>query len=520
MRKNFNLPSLRARLVGSTGPTYWRSLEELANTEEFQEFLQREFPQGAERWLDSLNRRNFLKLMAASLALGGLAACSPQSAEKILPYVTPPEEVVPGGEPLFFATAMQLGGIATGLLAESHSGRPTKIEGHPGHPASLGATNIFHQASILNLYDPDRSQITRNAGQVSTWQNFQQALTGHLEGQQGAGLRLLTGTITSPSLADRLQAVLDQFPQAQWHQYEPINRDNARRGAWLAFGEEANPVYRFDRAAVILALEADFLGANPAGVRYAHDFSQKRQVRADRAEMNRLYVVESTPSVTGSMADHRLPLRAGHIESFIRALALAVGLEVQPPPAADSLPQPWLEALAHDQGQGLVLVGESQPPIVHALAHAINERLGNTNQAVIYTDPPEANPVNQGESLQQLAADMAAGAVETLIMIDVNPAYEAPAELDFAGKLGQVGFTVHMGLYNDETAALCQWHLPASHSVGRRAGLRWHSHPDPAPHQAPIREQDPLRTAGRHAGPGQPGQLRDCAHLLDQPGHC
>jgi MoCo/4Fe-4S cofactor protein with predicted Tat translocation signal len=471
MRKNFNVPTLRKRLAGLNGQKYWRSLEELAETEEFQDFLKHEFPQGTDQWLNPLSRRNFLKLMGASLALGGLTACTAGLPEKIVPYVEPPEAVVPGGKPLFFATAMQLGGVALGVLVESHQGRPTKIEGNPGHPASLGATDTFAQASVLELYDPDRAQTITKDGTASNWATFTSELKGELEKQRasgGAGLRLLTETITSPTLASQLQAILTEFPQAKWHQYEPVNRDNARRGTLIALGEDVNPVYRFDQAEVVLSIDADFLASGPTGVRYARDFSQKRRVRADKAEMNRLYVLESTPSVTGAMADHHLPVRPSQMEGFVLALAAELGLDV---PTAEGdlndVPEAWISAVARDlqahQGSSLVLAGHNQSPLVHALIHAINDKLGNVGQTVVYTEPLEANPVDQAESLRELIEEMNAGAVDLLVIIEANPVYNAPADLNFAETLSKVNFRVRLGLYEDETSALCQWHIPARH---------------------------------------------------------
>ena len=473
MRKNFNVPALRKRLAGLNGQKYWRSLEELAETDEFQDFLKHEFPQGADQWLNPLSRRNFLKLMGASLALGGLTACTAGLPEKIVPYVEPPEAVVPGGKPLFFATAVQLGGVALGVLAESHEGRPTKIEGNPDHPASLGATDTFAQASVLELYDPDRAQTITKDGTASNWATFTAELKGELEKQRasgGAGLRLLTETITSPTLTGQLQAILAEFPQAKWHQYEPVNRDNARRGALIAFGEDVNPVYRFDQTEVVLSLDADFLASGPTGVRYARDFSQKRRVRADKAEMNRMYVVESTPSVTGAMADHHLPVRPSQMEGFVLALAAELGLDVAA--AEDDLsdvPEAWISAVARDlqahQGSSLVLAGHNQSPLVHALVHAINDKLGNVGQTVLYTEPLEANPVDQTESLRELVEGMNAGAVDLLVIIEANPVYNAPVDFDFAEALPKVNFRVRLGLYEDETSALCQWRIPARHCL-------------------------------------------------------
>ncbi len=253
-QQQLDLAAVRARLAQQSGRQYWRSLEELAETEEFGEFLHREFPRQAAGWLGPITRREFFKVMGASLALAGLTACSPDQAEKIVPYVEKPEEIVPG-KPLFFATAMPMCGSAIGLLAESHMGRPVKVEGNPQHPASLGATDVFAQASVLSLYDPDRSQAVLNLAQISTWDNFVAAISaqlGQLRGTGGAGLRILTETITSPSLAAQINALLGEFPAARWHQYEAAGLDNLGRGARLAFGQDVTTVYQFDRAARIL----------------------------------------------------------------------------------------------------------------------------------------------------------------------------------------------------------------------------------------------------------------------------
>jgi molybdopterin-containing oxidoreductase family iron-sulfur binding subunit len=279
-KDRLDLAAIRARLDAVHGQEYWRSLDELAETKDFQELLHREFPQQASIWMDPIGRRQFLHLMAASLALAGLGACTRQPDEKIVPYVRAPEDIVPG-IPLFFATAVTLGGIASGVLVESHMGRPTKIEGNPKHPASLGATNAFAQASVLTLYDPDRSKVVSQVGRISTWDAFLQTLNTKLSAQrarQGAGLRILTETVTSPTLAHQLQALLAKFPSAKWHQYEPISRDAARAGARLAFGKEVETQYDFDKADLILALDADFLSSGPGSLRYAREFAAKRRV--------------------------------------------------------------------------------------------------------------------------------------------------------------------------------------------------------------------------------------------------
>ncbi|MGQ9791115.1 MAG: TAT-variant-translocated molybdopterin oxidoreductase [Armatimonadota bacterium] len=494
-RQPLNLDEIRKRLSQAKGQQYWRSLEELADSEEFQHILEKEFPRPSSPLGAFLHRRQFLKLMGASLALAGLTSCRPLSMRKIVPQVQQPEEVIPG-KPLYFASAFSIGGYGRGVLVESHEGRPTKIEGNAKHPASpgamgvvslqvsaqlnpdgtpkhLGATDAFTQASILTLYDPDRSQSPMYQGQLSAWTDFNTALTAEMAKQaavRGAGLRILTENVTSPTLAALIQELLKKFPQAKWHQYEPLHNDNALEGAKIAFGEPVNMIYRFDRADVILSLDADFLYGAPASVRYAHDYATRRRVRTGTTEMNRLYVVESTPSVTGSVADHRLPLRPSQIQAFALALARALGVPV-PAPKLPAEQQKWVDAIARDlqahRSRSVVTVGESQPPAIHALVHTINHALGNVGQTVIYTAPVEAQPVNHTESLHELVQDMTAGKVEALIILGSNPAYNAPVDMEFARVLKELtqrnGFTVHLSLYEDETSALCQWHIPESH---------------------------------------------------------
>src|SRR5580704_15316969 len=296
------------------GPEYWRSLEELAGSPAFQEALHREFPKDASEWVDSVSRRGFLKVMGASMALAGMTGCVRLPLEPIVPYVRQPEDVIPG-RPQFYATAMTLGGYASPLLVESHLGRPTKIEGNDNHPASLGGTDIFAQAHILGMYDPDRSQSVVSMGDQRSWQSFLTAIRGPLTAQkalQGAGIRILTPTISSPTLADQLRGFLKIYPQAKWHVYEPVNRDNVLEGAKLAFGQPVETRYDFEKADVIVSLDADFLYAGfPGNVRYIRDFAKRRNPDGN---MNRLYVIESTPTTTGAKADHRRPSRACEIE--------------------------------------------------------------------------------------------------------------------------------------------------------------------------------------------------------------
>lgn len=467
--------------VDSEGRRYWRSLEEYLDTPEFQEMLYREFPEQASEWTNPVTRRRFLTLMGASLALMGLNGCSTQPAprEKIMPYVRQPEDIVPG-KPLYFATAMPLAGVLTGVLVESHEGRPTKIEGNPGHPASLGSSDLLTQASILGLYDPDRSQTVTYRGRPRAWNEMQSELRRNLDklkSKDGEGLCILTGNVTSPSLAAQLKGLLgeDQFPKAKWFQYEPLGRSNALEGSKLAFGEYASTNYDFSKADVVLSLDADFLLSGPGTLRYTRDYSDRRRVRTketkrEELKMNRLYTVECGLSNTGGVADHRLALRASQIESFAQALAIELQVPDAPKSESERLPEEakrWLKPLANDlrehAGKCLVLTGDSQPASLHALVHAINHTLKNVGKTVRYTDPIDAVPVDHNRQIEELVKDMAERRVKMLVVLGVNPVYTAPVDLQFADHLKNVPLRMHLGLYQDETAALCDWHIPETH---------------------------------------------------------
>lgn len=490
----FNLASLRARLAKSGNPQYWRSLDELADTEDFQRYAQSEFPEEASDYAEPVSRRELLRLMGASLALAGLSGCAHQgepvgkivpysgpAKKKIVPYVRAPEELIPG-KPLYYATAMPLDGFAKGVVVTSHMGRPTKAEGNEGHPASLGATDVFAQGEILTFWDPDRSQVATHNGRISSWVTFRAAMNAAREEQHldnGAGFRILTGTVTSPALASQIRELLTEFPAARWHQYDPICRDNLLAGARLAYGEDLNTIYRFEKADVVLSLESDFLGMGPGSLRYTRDFISRRQVKQGQASMNRLYVAESTPSVTGTMADHRLRLHSTDIEDFARYIAQRLGVQqVQASPSADELgldaklTEELVRDLQQHRGTSVVTAGEAQPPIVHALAHAMNNILENEGSTVIHTEPVEAEPAGSMQSLRKLADDMKAGRVNLLVIIGCNPVYTAPRDLRFAEYLSKVKLRVHLGLYEDETAELCHWHLPEAHFLESWSDVR------------------------------------------------
>jgi MoCo/4Fe-4S cofactor protein with predicted Tat translocation signal len=510
-----DLDKIRARLESAQGPLYWKSLEELAETKEFQAFLDDELADRTPNWLDADHRRNFLKLAAASLAFAGITACTKQPKEVIVPYVRQPEEFIPG-VPLYYATAMQMGGVGTGLLATSYLGRPTKIEGNPDHPGSLGASDYFHQASILTMYDPDRAQAVTRKGLIDSWVAFQGEVESRRESARlnGDGLRILTETVTSPTLTAGINAVLKDLPGAKWHQYEVGGRHGAHKGAMLAFGRPVNTIYDFSQAEVIVSIDADFLACGPGNLRHARQFADKRRVQSNvmhtpqpkedwqegyqdgpsaprvnqsaayatenrgpvvlpaqvQAEgkspeetvMNRLYVVEPSPSPTASMADHHFVLPAGEIEAWAADLAAALGLGGQSSGKNKEIAAIAKDLQAH-KGTCLVVAGDYQTPAVHALAHAMNQALGNVGKTVSYADSIEGNPTDQQDSLRQLVADMNAGKVESLFILGGNPVYSAPADLDFAAALKKVAWKAYLGLYTDETAMQCFWNIPEAH---------------------------------------------------------
>lgn len=461
----------------SDSPRYWRSLEEFAAAPEFEDWLHREFPRGASEWGEDVQRRDFLRLMGASLALAGLGACTKQRIEKIVPYVNQPEQVVPG-KPLYFASATSLGGYGQGIVVTSNEGRPTKIEGNPDHPASLGATTIWAQADLLDLYDPDRTKVLTNGSMGATWGVFLERLNRGLAGQAGsggAGLRFLTQTTTSPTFAAQFQAIGKKFPAARWHQWDPLTRDAIREaGAGGVFGGEN--LYDFTKAKIVVALDSDFLYLHPAALRHTRDFAAARRVeRAKGATMSRFYAAEPTPTITGSNADHRLPVAAHSIPALAAALAALVGAGgagADVPAAANE----WVWAAAQDlrahAGASILIAGETQPAAVHALVAEINASLGNVGATITERAPVETSPVRQTDSLRALIQEMRRGIVELLVILGGNPVYNAPVDLDFAGALRKVKLRVHQSLHVNETSQLCDWQIPATHFLESWSDLR------------------------------------------------
>ena len=468
--------AIKSRLAGSEGRLYWRSLGELSDSDQFRDYLHREFPEQASQWNDPKGRREFLKLMSASLALAGVSACTKQPTEKIIPYVRQPENLVPG-RPLFFATAIPFGGVAAPVLVESHEGHPTKIEGNPQHPASLGATDIFAQAAILSLYDPDRSQTVSYRSEVRSWGAFLSAITGSLGAQkakQGAGLRFLSETITSPTVGEQITLIQRSFPQAKWHQWDPVPHDGARAAAAQGAGSASDAIYHFDKADVIVTLDADFLSSGPASVRYSRDFAERRRAGVDvehgstgeagAAAMSRLYAIESTPTLTGAKADHRLALRASEIETAARSLSGTAAVTFSNASAQKFLAAVVKDLQAH-RGRSLVIAGEYQPAAVHHLAHQLNQSLGNVGTTITYAPTMEVGSMDQTASLRDLATAMDAGQVELLVILGANPVFTAPADLKFQERLAKVPLTIAHSLFPDETSTYCHWNLPEAHAL-------------------------------------------------------
>ncbi|HTQ80165.1 MAG TPA: TAT-variant-translocated molybdopterin oxidoreductase, partial [Thermoanaerobaculia bacterium] len=470
-----DLNEVRAKLQEKQGPEMWRSLDELAGTPAFQEWLHREFPRQASEWVeppsDGVSRRAFLQLAGASLGLAGLTACTKQPLERIVPYVRQPEEIVPG-RALYFASTHVLSGYGYGVLAESHTGRPTKIEGNPDHPASLGATDSFAQASVLDLYDPDRSQSIVNLGRIRGWGMFVQEVSPvlkALQGLGGEGLRILTGTVTSPTFADQMKAVLAQYPRARWHRWEPAAPHAEHRATVVALGAPHGRIYDLSQAKVILTLDSDFLTDGPGSLRYAREFAKSRQVRADRKTLSRLYSIETSPTNTGTLADHRLALSPPEVEAFALALAAELGAATGAPAQLSDRAKQLVTAIAKDlranAGASLVVADGYASESVQILALAINEKLGNIGKTISFIKSVEADPVDQAQSLKDLVADLNAGKVELLLVLGANPVYSAPAELGMADAYQKAKLRIHQGLHVDETAQLSQWHIPEAHPL-------------------------------------------------------
>ena len=497
-----------------TGKKFWRSLNELAATPKFKEWLGQEFPEGATELLDSGSRRRFMQLMAASMGLAGLTACR-RPVEKILPYAKGVEGLVHGA-PQHYATVMNVAGQAQPLVVEAIDGRPVKIEGNRNHPVSKGSANAWAQASILNLYDPDRSQKVLEKGKTSTWEAFEAAAKATFVAD-GEGVRVLSGVVLSPTLGALRASLLAKHPKAKWIEYEAINEDAALAGSEVAFGERLRPQFNLLKADVVLSLDCDFLQLDNPGLNVIRDFAKRRKAvdagvpaghsaghgeghaaaghNADAhqsaehkaaehkteepkaeppktaaaahaaAGVNRLYVVENNFTLTGAQADHRLRLRAADVQAFAADLAREVGALPQGLKIlgqSDKLIAALAKDLLAHKGRSAVLAGPRQPAAVHALAAAINQALGNIGETVMYTRPGRES---SAFGITELAKEIGAGQVKTLVVVGANPVYNAPADLEFAAKFKSVATTIHLGSEVDETAVSATWHLPESHAL-------------------------------------------------------
>jgi MoCo/4Fe-4S cofactor protein with predicted Tat translocation signal len=451
-----------------SGPKYWRSLDELADTPGFREHLAREFPEGASE-LNGVDRRQFMRLMAASFALGGLGLAGCRRPEKhILPYGKSVEYTVPG-LPLYFATAMPLRKTAIPLVAETHQGRPTKLEGNPGYAPHGGASSLLAQASVLDLYDPERATAHTAGGRQLAVADVNDLLARIRKtyAGNGEGLAFLADESASPTRARLVARLKREFPRALWAEYEPVQDEPPLAAAQAAFGRNVKPVYRFAKAKRIVSLDADFFHAEAGSLYYARDFAKGRRVTSkdDADKMNRLYVAESGFSLTGSMADHRLRLASSHM----LALAAALAGKVLATSAFENLAQGldlkagWVEECAKDllahRGESLVVAGAHQPVQVHVLAYAMNASLGNLGQTIdfVAVEPSAAS------TIQALATAIQGGAVKTLFVLNGNPVYNAPADLGFGALLKSVPEVIRYGYYQDETSALAGTHLAATH---------------------------------------------------------
>ncbi|HEY3704025.1 MAG TPA: TAT-variant-translocated molybdopterin oxidoreductase [Terracidiphilus sp.] len=458
------LDAVRAKLKGVKGKKYWRSVDELANTPEFQEAVEREFPSVAQEWVDPVSRRGFMKLMGASMALAGLAGCTKQPDEPIMAYVKQPEDLVLG-KPNFFASANPFPTGAIPVLVKSDEYRPIKVDGNPEHPYNQGSSDVFTQGSLLDLYDPDRSQKVMYRGENSSWGDFAQKFRDGVSAtKDGTGVYFLSTTITSPTLARQWQEMQKAYPKAKLVQYDPAL-------AGTAFASGVVPRYELSGADVLVSLDADFLsGATYPGFhKLVRDYAQRRK---DPNNLNRLYAVESSPTTTGLKAEHRIPLRASEVPAFAAALAQAVGASGVPASSYtwSDEQQKFLQAVAKDlkahAGKSAVIPGFYADPSVTALATAMNQALGNVGKTVlIASQPVNPLPSDQIDDLKSLVTDLNAGKVQWLVILNVNPIYTAPADLNFADAFERASTVAHLGSHVDETAQIAEWHIPAAHAL-------------------------------------------------------
>jgi MoCo/4Fe-4S cofactor protein with predicted Tat translocation signal len=452
-----------------TNNTYWRSLNQLAQNEEYKNFLHREFPENGSEMNDNISRRNFLQIMGASVALAGLAACR-KPVQKILPFSRQPEDLVPG-IPLYYATAAPFQDYVTGLVVETNEGRPTKVEGNELHPSGKGASGLHEQASILDLYDMDRSRYPRMNGEKAEWADFV-AFAGDHFSDTSRRIAFIAEATSSQTVNRLRNEALAKFPNATWVTWEPFGDDNLLYGSELAFGRKLRPVYHYDKAAVTISLDNDFILTAPNSVESTRRFSESRNVESTGDSMSRLYVVESNYTVTGTMADHRLRIKSGDIALFGYALAAKLADSVTGLSAFSGYSNKfsqhiWVAVLAEEllnnRGMSILTAGADHAPELHAVVAAINRALGNVNETVSFYALPFTQPGDNREAFAQMVREIGNGAYDTVVITGTNPSYTAPADLGFDDAISQAGTVIHLSGHYDETSKNAGWHINRAH---------------------------------------------------------
>lgn len=455
-------------------PTYWRSLEQLASTPEFTEFMHREFPVAASEFPEGVSRRRWLQLMGASLAMAGISGC--WQKDTLAPFAVRPENRIPG-IPQRFASSLEMGGSSKPVIVTAYDGRPIKVEGHTDHPASLGATDAFTQAALLHLYDPDRSrdlqEFDRGKSFTRSWDEFTEFAKTQISSVRatgGKGVRFLAESSSSPSRLRLCRELFAQLPGAKWYEHEPVSRTNERLGAKLAFGKGVRPLYDLAKADVVLALDSDLFDFHPNAVSLIRKWSDRRV--PESGPLNRVYAVESQFSMLGSVADHRWPIRSSDIASFFEKIreSVAKQLSTDATSAAhadhEDHASKFIRVVASDliahRGRSLIVVGPTQPAAVHAAAHRLNAALGNIGETLTFVWEPETIAVESVDPLADLTAEIERGEVELLVVLGGNPAFESQA---FADALPKVKHRIRLGDYLDETSLLATWHLPRAHQL-------------------------------------------------------
>lgn len=450
---------------------YWKSLNELAQNKEYQKFAEREFPEDATEMTDQVSRRSFLRVMGASIALAGFASCR-KPVQKILPYSRQPENVVVGN-PNYYATSMPFQDVVTGLIVENNEGRPSKLEGNTDHPSSRGKTNIYHQAGILGMYDPDRSRHPRQDNNKVSLEDFSTFAANHFEDRQQSIL-FISEANSSPTYNRVKENVTSEFPNSNWVTYEPFGEDNSLEGTYLAFGERLRIQNHFDTANLVVSLDDDFMtpSAHKNNVENAQRISERRRVRSTDDTMSRIYSIENSYTNTGSYADHRLRLKSSQIEAFTYALANRLSDSIGGLSAYNNVSNAlssheWVENLANEllanRSESIITIGAEYSPAAHATVAAINTALGNAGTTVTYHQLPYRSDQNEQEAFDNAVSELNAGQYNTVVFIGTNPVYTAPADLNFADALENAATKIHLSDYYDETSKLCDFHINRAH---------------------------------------------------------